>query len=73
MKLSPFQSEGLRPANYRIEKKQKPNEIFLDPNHSHFILVDNATQHKFDVEIPFRSKLEKEIAHMKTETGESKF
>ncbi|XP_052244809.1 transient receptor potential cation channel subfamily M member-like 2 isoform X3 [Dreissena polymorpha] len=64
-------SEGLWPANYRIEKEQKFKESFLDPNHSHFILVDNATQHKFAMEIPFRAKLEKEIAQIKTETGEN--
>ncbi|XP_052804145.1 transient receptor potential cation channel subfamily M member-like 2 isoform X2 [Mya arenaria] len=65
------ESKGLWPANYRIEKEQRNKESFLDPNHSHFILVDNATQHKFAVEIPFRAKLEKEIAQIKTETGEN--
>lgn len=44
----------------------------MDPNHSHFILVDNATQHKFAVEIPFRAKLENEITKMRTDTGASK-
>ena len=34
---------------------------FLDHNHTHFLLVDNGTEGKFGVEIPFRSALE---AHM---------
>jgi len=35
--------------------------------------VDNATQHKFATEIPFRAKLEKEVTQMKTDTGDSKY
>lgn len=53
-----------------MEKRSR--EFSLDPNHSHFILVDNGTQHTFGVEIPFRARLEKEVANIKTETGESK-
>lgn len=67
-----FQCSGLWPANYRIEKEQKPKESFLDPNHSHFILVDNASQHKFGIEIPFRARLENEVSKIRTDTGESK-
>ena len=33
----------------------------LDPNHTHFILVDNAQLNKFGGEIDFRAKLESEI------------
>ncbi|XP_053372803.1 transient receptor potential cation channel subfamily M member-like 2 [Mercenaria mercenaria] len=65
------QCTGLWPANYRIEKEQRPKESFLDPNHTHFILVDNATEHKFAVEIPFRAKLENEIAKIRTDTGDN--
>ena len=68
-----FQCTGQWPANYRIEKEQKPKESFLDPNHTHFILCDNGTEHKFAVEIPFRAKLENELAKIKTDTGDSKF
>ncbi|WAR04383.1 TRPM2-like protein [Mya arenaria] len=64
------ESCGKWPAKYRTEKKQRINESFLDPNHSHFILVDDGTQHQFDIEIPFRAKLKKEIASIKTETKE---
>ena len=71
-KILPFQCLGLWPANYRIEKEQKSKESFLDPNHTHFILCDNGTEHRFAVEIPFRAKLENELAKIKTDTGDSK-
>ena len=38
--------------------KQAP----LNPNHTHFILVDNARLNRFGGEIDFRSNLEKAIA-----------
>jgi len=59
---------GLWPARYRIEKDTRIRETFLDPNHTHFILVDDATRHQFGGEIKFRAKLEKAVADMKTET-----
>ncbi|KAL4228805.1 Transient receptor putative cation channel subfamily M member 2 [Mactra antiquata] len=62
---------GHWPANYRIEKEMKPKESFLDPNHSHFILVDNGTQHKFGTEISFRARLENEVSKIRTDTGEN--
>lgn len=37
------------------------NDILLDPNHTHFILVDNGSENKFGVEIKFRAKLENEL------------
>ena len=67
-----FQCKGQWPASYRIEREQKKKESFLDPNHTHFILCDNGTEHKFAVEIPFRAKLENELAKIKTDTGEGK-
>ena len=68
-----FQCNGLWPANYRMEGEQKPKESYLDPNHTHFILCDNGTEHRFAVEIPFRAKLENELAKIKTDTGDSKY
>lgn len=35
--------------------------VALDPNHTHFILVDNGSNGEFGVEIPFRAKLENEL------------
>ncbi|KAK3605983.1 hypothetical protein CHS0354_019662 [Potamilus streckersoni] len=61
-------NKGSRPARYRIEEHLNPNECFLDPNHSHFILVDNGTQHKYATEIPFRAELERKISEMPTDT-----
>ena len=34
---------------------------FLDNNHSHFLLVDDGSEGKYGVEIPFRGSLEKYI------------
>ncbi|XP_021362499.1 transient receptor potential cation channel subfamily M member 2-like isoform X2 [Mizuhopecten yessoensis] len=60
---------GKWPARYRIEKEAKVRESCLDPNHTHFILVDNGTQHNFGVEIPFRAELEQTVANMKTDAS----
>ncbi|XP_064643438.1 transient receptor potential cation channel subfamily M member-like 2 isoform X2 [Lineus longissimus] len=62
---------GKWPAEYRMEpydNKKEPGSA-LDNNHSHFILVDNGTQHQFGVEINFRGQLEGAISKMKTNTG----
>ncbi|KAK3579276.1 hypothetical protein CHS0354_033354 [Potamilus streckersoni] len=61
--------EGTWPAGYSIEEQENKHESFLDPNHSHFILVDNGTQHKFGTEISFRAELERKISEMQTDTG----
>ena len=44
----------------------------LNPNHSHFILVDNGTQYIFGGEIDFRAKLEAKISEKYKEDGEWK-
>ncbi|XP_052805159.1 transient receptor potential cation channel subfamily M member-like 2 isoform X2 [Mya arenaria] len=65
-------SKGLWPAKYLIGKGQSKTDSFLDPNHSHFVLVDNATQNTFAAaEIQFRENFEKEIAKNNTGTGEN--
>jgi hypothetical protein len=63
-----FQGNGRYPAQYRVsrEKIKVKKEAYLDPNHTHFILVDNGTEHQFAVEIPFRAKLENTFANMTT-------
>ena len=43
----------------------------LDPNHTHFILVDNGTFRKFGTEIDFRGLLEKYISRMMTDADEA--
>ena len=69
-----FQGNGVYPAQYRIstERVKVKKEAYLDPNHTHFILVDNGTEHKFATEIPFRAKLENAVSNMKTDTGKGK-
>jgi transient receptor potential cation channel subfamily M protein 2 len=39
----------------------KSGEAPLDPNHTHFVLVDNSQLNKFGGEIEFRGRLEMEI------------
>ena len=59
------------PAQYRVSSEpiKVRKEAYLDPNHTHFILVDDGTEHEYAVEIPFRAKLEKTVANMTTDTG----
>jgi transient receptor potential cation channel subfamily M protein 2 len=47
-----------------LRKKRAP----LDPNHTHFILVDNGSEGIYGVEIEFRARLESYISEM-VETG----
>ena len=52
---------GLFPARYDIDdlsSKKKRGVSPLDPNHSHFILVDNGTEGQFGKEIAFRAAFE---------------
>jgi hypothetical protein len=46
-------------AEYKMSKSSKPysHSELLDPNHSHFILVDDA-KHGFGGEVGFRADLE---------------
>ena len=51
--------------NGKVDTGESP----LDPNHSHFFLVDNGTQHKYGGEIEFRAKLEKALSENYTDDG----
>ncbi|XP_005100068.2 transient receptor potential cation channel subfamily M member-like 2 [Aplysia californica] len=55
--------EGKWPAKYPIVPSSTPESgmAYLDPDHSHFLLVDNGTHKTWKTEIPFRTKLEQEI------------
>ncbi|XP_072174396.1 transient receptor potential cation channel subfamily M member-like 2 [Diadema setosum] len=57
---------GKFPAYYSMDAKKG---ILLDPNHTHFILVDNGTIDQFGVEIKLRGMLEKEISEQKLSSG----
>ena len=41
------------------------NDILLDPNHTHFIFVDDGSEGQYGKEIEFRSKLEDELRYGK--------
>ena len=42
--------------------EQKVGQVGLDPNHSHFILVDSHEEKKFGGEIKLRAELERAIS-----------
>jgi hypothetical protein len=52
-----------KPVVYDInEKTTIPTDAYLDPNHTHFILVNDDTENQYGAEINFRAGLEKEIS-----------
>ncbi|XP_070540267.1 transient receptor potential cation channel subfamily M member-like 2 [Ptychodera flava] len=54
---------GLYPATYKVNPViKRGHPVSLNPEHTHFILVDNGTDLKFGVELKLRSELEKKIA-----------
>ena len=58
------------PAYYQIREEIGSKDANLDPNHTHFILVDNGTFRKFGTEIDFRGLFEKHISQMMTVSEE---
>ncbi|XP_077867329.1 transient receptor potential cation channel subfamily M member 2-like [Saccoglossus kowalevskii] len=62
--------DGKWPAFYRLEEPEGL-EASLDPNHTHFIMVDNGTHYRFGTEIKLRSKIEKAISEMRLQGGQS--
>eukprot|EP00106_Octopus_bimaculoides_P013708 XP_014781150.1 PREDICTED: transient receptor potential cation channel subfamily M member 2-like isoform X2 [Octopus bimaculoides] len=57
--------DGSWPAEYHIGKEPHQNMCALDPNHSHFILVDNGTTEISNEDIEFRKMLENTIKKKK--------
>lgn len=57
---------GLWPATYTLIPATEGKENCLDPNHTHFLLVDNGTTNQTGVEMKFRDELERQIANTKT-------
>lgn len=56
------------PVAYKISDKKLTKSIkseYLEPNHSHFILVDDSKYGEFGGEINFRAELESEISKAK--------
>ncbi|XP_036366251.1 transient receptor potential cation channel subfamily M member-like 2 isoform X2 [Octopus sinensis] len=68
--ISLVNKQGSWPAHYFTETNSKKEKYALDPNHSHFILVDDGTKDNFGEIIEFRKKLEHTISQEKIpETG----
>ncbi|CAI9735657.1 transient receptor potential cation channel subfamily M member-like 2 isoform X4 [Octopus vulgaris] len=61
-KESLVNEEGSWPANYEIKDDIGLTTTSLDPNHSHFILVDDGAQETPGVEAEFRKTLEDTIS-----------
>ncbi|XP_058152319.1 transient receptor potential cation channel subfamily M member 2 [Dasypus novemcinctus] len=57
------------PAKYPLDEEGQGHLTCLDSNHSHFILVDDGTHGRYEVEIPLRTKLEKFISEQTKEKG----
>ena len=61
-------------ADYTVNSKMSENnqdcEEFLDPNHTHFLLVDSGSDGKPLTEIPFRMALESSIIKPEPKEGE---
>lgn len=64
--LSLQKGSGLWPATYTLIPATEGNEKCLDPNHTHFLLVDNGTTNQNGLEVKFRDELERQIANTKT-------
>ena len=59
-----IQENGLFPAKYdKSDLMKEKGTAALDPNHSHFVLVDNDKADGFGGEIDFRANLEQFICH----------
>ena len=60
-----MQRQGHFPACYDIDDlshKEKRGVSPLDPNHTHFILVDGGSEGQFGKEIQFRAEFEKYLS-----------
>ena len=53
------------------EQKLKKSHTALDPNHTHFILVDNQKLNEYAGETDLRSNLESAISNYQVKDGES--
>ncbi len=54
-----------RQTHYRMTSSMESSGASLDPNHTHFVLVDDGSVGKYGVEIQLRSKLEKLISQQR--------
>lgn len=62
--INPLEGKGCYPATYRVEHSfQRGKPVSLNPDHTHFLLVDDGTQGQCGAkEVQFRARLERVIA-----------
>ncbi|XP_052830019.1 transient receptor potential cation channel subfamily M member 2-like isoform X2 [Octopus bimaculoides] len=65
-------NKGSWPAKYKIKHDSDSTASALDPNHSHFILVDDGTQETSGVETEFRRMFENTITDLNIPRNEYK-
>jgi len=63
--------KGCWPAYYKPKEPLEPGTAALDPNHTHFILVDDGTRHKpkYGDKNDLRSMFEAHFSGMTTVGG----
>ncbi|XP_060077266.1 transient receptor potential cation channel subfamily M member-like 2 [Ylistrum balloti] len=64
-----IQQDDVYLANQKTNENE--NETNLDPNHSHFILVDDGTEQQFGKEISFRAGIEMAVSKLRTTGAEA--
>ena len=48
-------------SSKKIDATESTDEIFLDQNHTHFVLVDDGSENIDGIELAFRTQLESEL------------
>lgn len=55
-----FNPQGCYPATYQVEHSfQRDKPVSLNPDHTHFLLVDDGTQNQRGAKFELRARLEK--------------
>jgi len=54
-------------VHYKVEKDE--TKTYLDPNHTHFILVDDGSKGEYGKEIELRASLERRVITSKQKTN----
>ncbi|XP_072042106.1 transient receptor potential cation channel subfamily M member-like 2 [Amphiura filiformis] len=70
-KLTGKGGQGLYPALYNVNAViGRGSPVPLNPDHTHFILVDNGKKNKYGADLVLRPKIEKAIAAPQSELGQ---
>jgi len=54
--------QRLQPVIYQVQLDNEEKRTLLDPNHTHFFLVDDGTEHMYGRVTEFRAALEEKIS-----------